>query len=134
MLCRGFAATASLPFLFLGSFDILQIFYVFAVAPLVSLVFALVVLIIAVRSNETPRLSVFLMLPVFWIVTWVLFRNSFEVRSAGRWAFAANQYKAKVLAQPNSRNGDLRHIEWDGWGFAGEDNVAYLVSIRMTRF
>jgi hypothetical protein len=25
------------------------------------------------------------------------------------------------------KNGDLKHIEWDGWGFAGEESVVYLV-------
>jgi hypothetical protein len=70
---------------------------------------------------------VFLILPVFWAVSWALFKNSFELRSITRWTLGSNDYKVKVLAQPVPQNGVLKHIEWDGWGFAGEDTVAYLV-------
>jgi hypothetical protein len=35
--------------------------------------------------------------------------------------------KRKVLAQPASANGEFRHVEWDGWGWAGQDTTVYLV-------
>jgi hypothetical protein len=35
--------------------------------------------------------------------------------------------KKQVLEQPAAGNGDFKHIEWDGSGFAGVDNTAYLV-------
>jgi hypothetical protein len=101
--------------------------YVFILVPLLSLGFAVAILIVALRKTRTPHLAVFLMLPVFWVVSWVLLKNTFDLRSAGRWAFARGDYKTKVLAQPAGRRGDLKHVEWDGWGFAGEDTVAYLV-------
>lgn len=45
-----------------------------------------------------------------------------------RWTFSASRYKSRVLALPPARDGNLRHIEWDGWGFPGAGNtVAYLV-------
>jgi hypothetical protein len=91
------------------------------------MVFALVFLGIAIRKKRLPSLSVFLILPVFWAVSWALFKNSFELSSITRWTLGSNDYKVKVLAQPVPQNGDLKHIEWDGWGFAGEDTVAYLV-------
>ncbi len=31
------------------------------------------------------------------------------------------------MAQPLPSDGQLRHIEWDVWGFAGQYNVTYLV-------
>ena len=49
------------------------------------------------------------------------------MRSEVRWLWSSKTYKAQVLAQPVPANGDLRHIEWDGWGFAGNDTVVYLV-------
>ena len=49
------------------------------------------------------------------------------MRSEVRWLWSSKTYKAQVLAQPVPANGDLRHIEWDGWGFAGSDTVVYLV-------
>ena len=36
-------------------------------------------------------------------------------------------YKKQVLAQPAPANGELKHIEWDGWGWAGQDTTVFLV-------
>jgi hypothetical protein len=32
-------------------------------------------------------------------------------------------YKSKVLAQPASANGELKHIEWNGSGWAGQNTI-----------
>ena len=47
--------------------------------------------------------------------------------SAILWRIGSRRYKAKVLAEPASANGEFRHIEWDGWGWAGQDTTEYLV-------
>jgi hypothetical protein len=44
-----------------------------------------------------------------------------------RWLVWSRSYKAEVLAQPTSANEELKHIEWDGWGYAGMDTTVYLV-------
>ena len=44
-----------------------------------------------------------------------------------RWLMWSRSYKAEVLAQPKSANEELKHIEWDGWGWAGMDTTVYLV-------
>ena len=44
-----------------------------------------------------------------------------------RWLIWSGRYKAQVLAASNPANGELRHIEWDGWGWAGMDTTVYLV-------
>jgi hypothetical protein len=36
-------------------------------------------------------------------------------------------YKEKVFAEPISAKGDLKHIEWDGWGMFGQDTSVFLV-------
>jgi hypothetical protein len=43
------------------------------------------------------------------------------------WAVSASSYKAKVLTSPPPPAGQLRHVEWDGWGWAGMDTYVYLV-------
>jgi hypothetical protein len=54
--------------------------------------------------------------------------NSLELRTTIRWLLWSKDYKTKVLTQPNSAKGELKHIEWDGWGFPGAgDTVVYLV-------
>ncbi len=44
-----------------------------------------------------------------------------------RWLIWSRSYKAEVLAGSDPANGELRHIEWDGWGWAGMDTTVYLV-------
>ena len=53
--------------------------------------------------------------------------NFLPVRTAARWLVWSHRYKAQVLAQPTLVNGELKHIEWDGWGLAGQDTTLYLV-------
>lgn len=48
-------------------------------------------------------------------------------RMAVRWLLWSRDYKSAVLSQPTSSNRDLKHIEWDGWGWAGENTIVYLV-------
>jgi hypothetical protein len=56
-------------------------------------------------------------------LTW----NTYAVRTAIRWFALSHDYKARVLAQPVSASGNLKHIEWDGWGWGGQDTTVYLV-------
>ncbi len=114
------AVIVFLPFI-TYAYDIGEILYLVIGVPIVSLAL-LIVLVFGKR-----RLAVFSMLIVYWAVTLVLFRNSFDLRSAGRWLLWSKDYKAVVLAQPESPNGELRHIAWDGWGWAGSDTTVYLV-------
>src|SRR5690349_2090964 len=46
---------------------------------------------------------------------------------SARWLMWSRHYKAEVLAMPNPSNGELRHLEWDGWGWGGMDTTVYLV-------
>jgi hypothetical protein len=39
----------------------------------------------------------------------------------------SRDYKAEVVAQPPPANGDLKHLDWDGWGWGGENTEVYLV-------
>jgi hypothetical protein len=98
-------------------------------ATLVTAAFVtLVLLVVAIRKIRRQSLSVLSMLVVYCAVSWLLFRVSDDVRTDGRWFVQSKGYKAKVLAQPGSANGELKHVEWDGWGFAGSgDTTVYLV-------
>ena len=60
----------------------------------------------------------------FW---WVVAGRSSEFGTAARWLVRSDEYKARVLAQPDSTNGELKHVEWDGWGWAGQNTTVYLV-------
>lgn len=45
-----------------------------------------------------------------------------------RWLLGSRFYKAEVLSQPESAEKELKHIEWDGWGWVTMDTTVYLVS------
>jgi hypothetical protein len=100
-----------------------ELLYIIIAAPIISLS-----LLIVAICWKGQRRSMLAMLAVYWVVTLGLSLNFQAVRSAGRWFFWSKIYKQEVLAQAASDNGELRHIEWDGWGFAGVgDTVVYLV-------
>jgi hypothetical protein len=103
--------------------DFGELFYVFIFTPLAILI----LLVVAIRRKGRQRLSVLLMLAVYCGVSFGLVKNFYDVRTAGRWLLWSKSYKAKVLAEASSANGDLRHVEWDSWGFLGSDTVVYLV-------
>lgn len=66
-----------------------------------------------------------LLVVVVWAAFWTL---SPETQTTGRWILHSSTYKKQLLALPPPTAGYLRHIEWDGWGFAGVGNtVVYLV-------
>ena len=60
-------------------------------------------------------------------VSFGLLIGSHPIRTAGRWAFNSGTYKTQVLSQAAPSPGDYRHIEWDGWGWGGNDTVVYLI-------
>jgi hypothetical protein len=121
------ATAVYIPILMSAGFDLIGFFYVLVALPMLTLILGLVLLVFAFRKGRTPKLSVFLAFPVYWAVSWILFLNSESVRFPARWLLGSREYKAQVLAQPDAASGELRHIEWDGWGFAGSDTAVYLV-------
>jgi hypothetical protein len=57
------------------AFDLGEIAYIFFGVPFITLVVSISVFLVARRSRQTPSLPVFLILPVYWAVTWILFVN-----------------------------------------------------------
>jgi hypothetical protein len=102
--------------------------YLIGAVPIISLALLVIGIVLAIRREPRRALAIAAALFVFWVVSWVLWRNELPMRSEVRWLWSSKAYKAQVLAQPVPANGDLRHIEWDGWGFAGAgDTTVYLV-------
>src|SRR5579862_5282981 len=105
-----------------------DILYIFAVVPGLSIAGICALIYAAVRRNVS--IAVFVM--TFFIVLGSLLafevKRPVEIRSALRWRLWPAEYKAQVLAQPASPDGDFKHIEWDEWGFGPvADTTLYLV-------
>jgi hypothetical protein len=94
----------------------------------VSLFLLLFLLFAAIGRKSSFCLAILSMLGVFWIFSLALFMNHYAIRNNMRWLLGSRRYKAEVLAQSTPPNGDLKHVEWDGWGFPGAGNTyVYLV-------
>ena len=46
---------------------------------------------------------------------------------SSRWLIRSRRYQSAVLAQPDSSNGYLKHVEWDYWGWSGQETEVYVV-------
>jgi hypothetical protein len=103
-------------------YDIGWLLYAFVVTPIVGIV----LIAIAIGNKGGQRLAILSMLTVYAILSWAILRNYLDARSEVRWLLQSREYKAKVLAQPNPKNGGLRHVEWDGWGMMGQETTMYL--------
>jgi hypothetical protein len=62
------------------------------------------------------------------VITAAVAWQFYSIRSATKWFMWSQRYKREVLAQSGGTAGELKHIEWDGWGFPGAgDTTVYLV-------
>lgn len=60
----------------------------------------------------------------------VISRSAFGIPAAfnsARWMIWSRSYQSTVLSQPNSPNGQLKHVEWDYWGWSGQETEVYVV-------
>jgi branched-subunit amino acid ABC-type transport system permease component len=79
------------------------------------------------RRSRRPLLT----LAILWTISALFFEfersHPIAIRSAARWLAWSRDYKAQVLAEPQPPSGELKHIEWDGWGMFAQDTSVYLV-------
>jgi hypothetical protein len=57
----------------------------------------------------------------------VAYEMSFAIRGPVRWALGRAEFKAQMERLPEPPKGELKHLDWDGWGFAGMGTEVYLV-------
>jgi hypothetical protein len=91
----------------------------------IALVSALLLFAFGVAKKGRQRLAALLVVMTYVFAAVLLKSNYSLVRDHVRWLFLSDGYKTLVLAQPPSK--ELKHAEWDGWGFAGSDTTVFLV-------
>ena len=123
------AALLGTPLIFfiLAIFQSESLVYLFFVVPIISMVLIALAVYSAITRKKGRCVPILSMLAIFWILSVPLFKNYLPIRSAGRWLIWSGNYKAMVSAQPNPANGNLKHLDWDGWGWGGENTEVYLV-------
>jgi hypothetical protein len=104
------------------------ILYALVILPVACVIALGFLLNAAITRRPRYFLCLLSMLVVSCVISAVLFETSFSIRNRIRWAVSSRTYKSAVLAEPNPAIGELKHIEWDGWGgFGAGDTTAYLV-------
>jgi hypothetical protein len=83
----------------------------------IALVSALLLFVFGLAKKGRQRFAALLVVTAYIFVAMLLKSNYSLARDHVRWFFLSDDYKAQVLAQPPSE--ELKHAEWDGWGFAG---------------
>jgi hypothetical protein len=82
--------------------------------------------VFGVAKKGRQRVVTLFVVLAYVFTAMLLMQNYSLVRDNVRWFFLSGGYKARVLAQ--SSGVELKHAEWDGWGFAGIANTtAFLV-------
>ena len=71
----------------------------------------------ALFVRRTQRALVLAVLAVYLIASIVLLTHFSAARDYVRWYILSGDYQARVLAQSAPTAGELRHVEWDVWGF-----------------
>jgi hypothetical protein len=90
--------------------------YLFFVVPTVCLAILVLLLMVAISKRTRQSLSIFLAALVFLFTAGAMLKTQEELRPSLRWGLWSRRLKAQVLVQPSASNGELKHIEWDGWG------------------
>jgi len=109
------AASVLLLLLFVWNADA-DLLYILIVAPIACLVSLGLIIANAVRRKFRRSLRMLLMLTLFLLVSGTLLVSEASLRPRLRWFLFGRSYKAQVIAQPIPANGELKHVEWDGWG------------------
>jgi hypothetical protein len=60
-------------------------------------------------------------------IWWVLVGYNSALATTAKWAMRSREYKAELSAQPEPNNAELKHLEWESWGWGGEDTFVYVV-------
>ena len=124
------AAAVGSSFLFLISLALSADGAIFFYWPAVF--FLSLALLVGVVSSQKRRLSFLLALLVFAATSFAMskvpFEERYQTRNAIRWFLWSKSFKAEVLSQPDHSDKGWKHLECDGWGFAGAgDTSVYLV-------
>jgi hypothetical protein len=115
-LCTVLGATIVLLLLFTWDHDALWL-YLLIVLPFFCLSAILLLIVAAIRTKWRRCLSILLTALAVLAVSGALIRKEDVLRPFLRWLFWSRTYKAELLKAPESPNGELRHIEWDSWGW-----------------
>jgi hypothetical protein len=127
----GFIIFTPLVFLQADTYDFLTLFVVAPILSVITIIVIVWLVYYAVCYGQRQIQPILCSLAILWVIpsSLLLYNLAYPVqlRETARWFASSQNYKRQVLAQPDPANGQLKHIEWDGWGWAAQDTNVYLV-------
>jgi hypothetical protein len=87
-----------------------------------AVVSTLTLFVFGMLKKGRQRLAALLVVLIYVATAILVMRNYSLVRDHVRWLLMSGSYKSQVLAQFSGE--ELKHTEWDFWGFAGVANTA----------
>ena len=104
--------------------------YLFVVSPILLTISIAVLAHMTIGKDRRKPPALLSTLAALWLVSAISFvvqvKPGSAIRTTARWLLWSRTYKEKALAQP-SATGEFRHIEWDGWGWGGQNTTEFLV-------
>jgi cell division protein FtsW (lipid II flippase) len=105
--------------------------YLFLAGPILAAISITLLAYTAIGKGRSKRRTLLPALAAFWVVSTIFFvfdiKHPSAIRTRTRWLLWSHNYEDRVLAQSASANGEFKHVEWDGWGWGGEDTTEFLV-------
>jgi hypothetical protein len=94
---------------------------------LISIILIINAFVLALFKKWRTVISVFALLLIDWGISWCLLKIINELHEHTQWLLDSNELRSQLMRQPNSVNGEFKHIDWYGWGFLGMDTEVYIV-------
>jgi hypothetical protein len=113
--------------------DTALLLYLFLVGPMLVVISIALLAYTTAGKGRAKRRTLLSALATLWVVSTIFFvfyiKHHSVIRTTARWLLWSQNYKDKVLAQSASAsaNGEFKHVEWDGWGWGGQDTTEFLV-------
>jgi len=101
--------------------------YVAICVPMLTVGGGVVLLAWTIWKRRFPNFWMISTLPAYWVVTLLLVVNTNELQLHARWLFHSASYKAQLMSLPQRNKDELRHLEWEDWGWIGSHTTGYLV-------
>jgi len=104
--------------------------YLLVVSPILLTISIAVLAHMTIGKDRRKPPALLSTLAALWLVSAISFvvqvKHGSAIRTTARWLLWSRTYKEEALAQP-SATGEFRHIEWDGWGWGGQNTTEFLV-------
>jgi hypothetical protein len=127
VLCTAIIALAVAVSIAVRQADTALFLNLFALGPALIVLSLFLVAYLIFGKGRKRRSTILSALGAVWLIFFLCFAYQPRLRTTARWLAWSGHYKSAVFAQDTAPQGELKHVEWDAWGWGGMDTTVYLV-------